>query len=91
MSNYKPGDVVATVFQPWSKALVKKIKGDKAYVYVWVDYGFFGRFFPLQVRAVPLTMIIPYVDERPDFPGPCEQPVAKPPVSEPAEEGNKPL
>ncbi len=91
MTDFKVGDVVAIIFQPWSKVIIKKISGNKAYVWAWMDYGIIGRFFPLTVRAVPLALLTEYKEDRLDCAVAPGEIFPKPPVSDPVAPEVQPL
>jgi hypothetical protein len=49
MTDFKVGDVVALITQPWDgRFIVTKVVGSKLVVETWNDWGFFGRLFPLR-------------------------------------------
>lgn len=91
MTDFKAGDIVALITNPWNgKFLVTKISGSKATVKAWEDWGLIGRFFPLRTYTVPIMFLcVPEKDEDPRVVhrrGTLE----KPPVSDPVEPSDKP-
>jgi hypothetical protein len=98
MTDFKVGDVVATVFMPWAKCYVVKVKKDKIKLAMWRDYGFVSRFFPIWHVTLPTFMVVEYEEEPrvtiEPYNGPercdsCFGP--KPPVSDPEEPKDRPL
>lgn len=86
MSTFKVGDEVATVFSPWQKAIVTKVKPDKLKLAVSTHYGILAYFFPIIYLTIPTRFVIEYKE-----PTIGCAPAGKPPVSDPNEEGDKPL
>jgi hypothetical protein len=93
MTDFKVGDVVALITQPWDgRFIVTKVVGSKLVVETWNDWGFFGRLFPLRKYTFSAAMVqYPRVDhDGPKFAG-CVSGPEKPPVSDPVAPEVQPL
>lgn len=88
MTDFKVGDAVATIFAPWQKCIVAKVKPDKIKLAAWSNHGLWARFFPIFYVTLPTAFVVAYVESGP---GCCVPAETKPPVSDPVAPEVQPL